>query len=39
LLATRADALDPLDSRCDLGQEVNARLRSSQRPTRTAHMR
>jgi DNA-binding MarR family transcriptional regulator len=39
LLATRADALDPLDSPCDLGQEVNAKLPSSHRPTRSARMR
>jgi DNA-binding MarR family transcriptional regulator len=39
LLATRADALDPLDSPCDHGQEVRATLPSSHRPTRSARMR
>jgi DNA-binding MarR family transcriptional regulator len=38
-LATRAEALDPLDSPCDLGQEVNAKLARSHRPTRSARMR
>jgi DNA-binding MarR family transcriptional regulator len=39
LLATRADALDRLDSPCDLGQEVDAKLPSSHPPTGSAHVR
>jgi DNA-binding MarR family transcriptional regulator len=39
LLATRADALDPLDSSCDLGQEVNAEPRRPHLPTRSARLR
>ena len=38
-LATRAGALDPLDSPCELGQEVDAELPSSHRPTRSARIR
>jgi hypothetical protein len=39
LLATRADALDPLDNPCGLAQEVDAALPSPQRTTRSARMR
>jgi len=39
LLATRADALDPPDSPCDLGQEVVAELPSSRSPAHPARMR
>jgi DNA-binding MarR family transcriptional regulator len=39
LLATRAEAPDPLDSPCDLGQEVDAKLPSSHRPTHSARTR
>jgi DNA-binding MarR family transcriptional regulator len=39
LLATEVDALDPLDSPCELAQEVNAELPSPRRPARSARMR
>ncbi len=39
LLATRADALDPLDNPCALGQEVDAELPSSRSPAHSARMR
>jgi DNA-binding MarR family transcriptional regulator len=39
LLATRADALDPRDSPCDLAQRMDAELPSSQQATRSARMR
>ena len=39
LLATRADALDPLDSPGDLAQEVDAELPSPRRPAHSARMR
>jgi DNA-binding MarR family transcriptional regulator len=39
LLATRADALDPLDSPCGLVQEVDAEPPSPHRPTRSARAR
>jgi DNA-binding MarR family transcriptional regulator len=39
LLATRAEALDPLDSRSDAGREVDTKLRSSHRPARSARIR
>ena len=39
LLATRADALDPLDSPCDIAREVDAELPSPRRPAHSARMR
>jgi DNA-binding MarR family transcriptional regulator len=39
LLATRIDALDPLDSPCELAEEVDAELPSPRRPARATHSR
>ena len=38
-LATRIDALDPLDSPCELAQEVDAELPTPRRPPRSARSR
>jgi DNA-binding MarR family transcriptional regulator len=39
LLATRIDALDPLDSPCELAEEVDAELPTPRRPARSARVR
>jgi DNA-binding MarR family transcriptional regulator len=39
LLATRIDALDPLDSPCELAEEVDAELPTPRRPARATHSR
>jgi DNA-binding MarR family transcriptional regulator len=39
LLATRADAPDPLDSQCDFAQEVDAEVPSSHQSTGSARLR
>jgi DNA-binding MarR family transcriptional regulator len=39
LLATRANALDPLDSPCGTAQELDAELPTPHRPTRSANAR
>jgi DNA-binding MarR family transcriptional regulator len=39
LLATRVDALDPVDNPSDLPQEASAGLPSGRRPARSARMR
>jgi hypothetical protein len=39
LLATRIDALDPLDSPCELAEEVDAELPTPRRPARSSRSR
>ena len=39
LLATRIDALDPLDSPCELAEEVDAELPTPRRPARPTRLR
>jgi hypothetical protein len=39
LLATRIDALDPLDSPCELAEEVDAELPTPRRPARSTRSR
>jgi DNA-binding MarR family transcriptional regulator len=39
VLATRVDALDPVESPCELADEVDAELPSPRRPVRSVHLR